>query len=58
MFITRTTIEGWTTTMLFLSFGFMGLFIFLTMIIKYMDLLVRLVFTKQKYLIRGIEKIY
>jgi dolichol-phosphate mannosyltransferase len=58
MFITRATIEGWTTTMLFLSFGFMGLFIFLTMIIKYMDLLVRLVFTKQKYLIRNIEKIY
>jgi dolichol-phosphate mannosyltransferase len=58
MFITRETIEGWATTMLFLSFGFMGLFIFLTMIIKYMDLLVRLTFTKQKYLIQGIEKIY
>jgi dolichol-phosphate mannosyltransferase len=58
MFITRKTIEGWTTTMLFLSFGFMGLFTFLTMIIKYMDLLVHLIFTKQKYLIRNIKRIY
>lgn len=50
-------VMGWTTTMLVLSGGLAGLFVILTIAIKYLSLLVDLVFRKQNYLIEGIEKI-
>lgn len=50
-------VEGWTTTMLFLSFGFFGLFGILTVVIKYLSILVDLVYKKQRYRIAEIEKI-
>ena len=42
-------IEGWTTMMFVLTLGFAGLFAVLTIIIKYLSLLVDLVFKKQNY---------
>lgn len=48
---------GWTSTMVFLSAGFAGMFGFLTLIIRYLAVLVDLVFKKQKYLIADVEKI-
>lgn len=56
-FFGSSPIEGWTTTMLFLSFGFLGLFSILAMIIKYLSVLVNLIFKKTNYLIESIEKI-
>ena len=50
-------IEGWTTTMLVLTVGFAGLFAVLTVVVKYLSLLVDLVFRRQKYLVESIEKI-
>lgn len=50
-------IEGWTTTMLVLTFGFFGMFLILTIVIKYLSLLLDMSFRKQKYLIEGVEKI-
>lgn len=50
-------VAGWTTTMLFLSFAFLGLFIILTIVIKYMSILLKLNFNKQKYILESIEKI-
>lgn len=50
-------IEGWTTTMLFLSIGFMGIFLVFVIVIKYLSIIVDLVFKKQKYLVSSIEKI-
>jgi glycosyltransferase involved in cell wall biosynthesis len=50
-------VEGWTTTMLFLSLAFFGTFAILTIIIKYLSLLIDLVFKRQKYTIISIEKI-
>ena len=50
-------VVGWTTTMLFLSFAFLGLFVILTIIIKYMSLILKINFNKQKYIIESIEKI-
>ena len=50
-------VTGWTTTMLVLSGGLAGLFVILTIAIKYLSLLVGLVFRKQDYLIEGIEKL-
>lgn len=50
-------IAGWTTTMLVLSAGLSGMFFILTISVKYLNLLVRLTFKKQSYLIEGIEKL-
>lgn len=50
-------VEGWTTTIFFMSFGFSGLFIILAMVIRYMQTLVRLNFRKKDYLFESIEKL-
>lgn len=50
-------VEGWAPIMGFMSAGFLGIFMIFTIIIKYLDLLLKLVFTKQKYLVKSIEKI-
>lgn len=48
---------GWVSTMLFLAIGFMGVFGLLTIVIRYLSVIVTLVFKRQKYLIADIEKI-
>ncbi len=50
-------IEGWTTTMLFLSGSFFAVFAIMAVIIKYLSLIVNLIFKKQQYIIESIEKI-
>lgn len=50
-------LSGWVSIMGFLSIGFTGLFGLLTIIIKYLSVLVDLTFRKQRSLIRDIEKI-
>lgn len=50
-------IVGWTTTILIISFGFLGLFFSQSIIIKYLSLNLDMSFRKQKYLIESIEKI-
>ncbi|MGN0983728.1 MAG: glycosyltransferase [Gemmiger sp.] len=57
VFATGHPIEGWTTTMFVLTLGFAGLFAVLTIVVKYLSLLVDLTFKKQKYLVESIEKI-
>lgn len=57
IFATGHPIEGWTTTMFVLTLGFAGLFAVLTIVVKYLSLLVDLNFKKQKYLVESIEKI-
>ena len=47
-------VVGWTTTMLFLNFGF---FILMTVAIKYLSLILNIVFRKEKYLYQSIEKL-
>ena len=49
-------VEGWTTTILFLSVAFFGLFGILTIIIKYLQLLLNLVFKHKQYNFESIEK--
>lgn len=56
-FLIGNTIEGWTTTVLFLSFGFFGVFAILAIVIKYLSLLLDLIFKKEKYFIMSIDKI-
>jgi glycosyltransferase involved in cell wall biosynthesis len=50
-------VEGWTTTILFLSFAFFGLFVILAMVVKYLSTIVNLIFSKKEYLFESIEKI-
>lgn len=57
IFAMRIPIAGWTTTILFLAFSFFGLFGILTIVIKYLSILVNLVFKKQKYTFESIEKL-
>lgn len=57
VYCTGHPIEGWTTTMLVLTVGFAGLFAVLTVVVKYLSLLVDLTFRRQKYLIESVEKI-
>lgn len=57
IFFTGHPMEGWTTTMFVMTFGFSGMFAAFAVVIKYLSILVDLIFRKQKYLIESIEKI-
>lgn len=50
-------IEGWTTTVLFLSVAFLGLFVILTIIVKYLQIIVDMVFKRKHYNFESIEKL-
>lgn len=50
-------VEGWATTIIFLAFGFFGLFVIMAMVIKYLQTLVQLVFKKKDYLFESIERL-
>ncbi len=57
VFVTSSPVAGWTTTMLFLSVAFLGLFGILTVVIKYLQLLVNLAVRRKHYSFEGIEKL-
>lgn len=57
IFATSHPIAGWTTTIMFLSVAFLGLFGILTIIIKYLQLIVDLVFRRKYYSVENIEKL-
>jgi glycosyltransferase involved in cell wall biosynthesis len=50
-------VSGWTTIMLFLSVAFAGIFLVSGIIIKYLSILMELVFKKQKYLVKSVDRI-
>lgn len=56
VYMFSTPVAGWTTTIFFMSFAFFGLFGILTIIIKYLQILVDLVFRRKKYSFESIEK--
>ncbi len=56
-YLFATPVEGWTTTIFFLSVAFLGLFGILTIIIKYLQLLLKLVFERKRYSFESIEKL-
>ena len=57
IYLTQNPVEGWTTTILFLSFAFFGLFSVLTVIIKYLQIIVDLIFKRKTYNFESIEKL-
>lgn len=56
-FGTDKPVEGWAPIMGIVSVGFFALFLILSVIIKYLDVLLMLIFKKQKYMISSIEKL-
>ena len=56
-YLTRNPVAGWTTTILFLSVAFLGLFGILTIVIKYLQLILKLVFIRKQYNFESIEKL-
>lgn len=51
------TVEGWTTTILFLAFSFFCLFAVLAFVIKYLQVIVDLIFRKKDYSFETIERL-
>lgn len=56
-YIVSTPVEGWTSTILFLSISFFGVFGVMTMVIKYLQLILELIFKRQRYCFESIEKL-
>lgn len=50
-------VEGWISTMGFLALGFFGVFALLTIILKYLSVMLNLIFKQQRYLVADIEKV-
>ena len=57
VFLSANPVAGWTTTMLVMSFGFFGLFIILAFVLKYLSVILNLVFTQKQYIIESVQKI-
>ena len=56
-FSAKKPIEGWTTLMLLISGSFSGIFFILAIIIKYLSLLIEIVYSKKTYLVESVDKI-
>ncbi len=50
-------VEGWMSIMGLISFGFFGVFLLLTLILKYLSVVLNISFKKQRYVIEGVEKL-
>lgn len=50
-------ISGWTTTMFAITFGFTCIFMLQTIILKYLTLILDIIFHKQPYLIERVERL-
>jgi len=50
-------VEGWMSTMLFLSVGFGGLFLLLTIVLKYLSTLLNLIFKQSHYAVENVDKV-
>ena len=57
IYVMSTPAAGWTTTILFLSVAFFGIFGVLTIIIKYLQILLDFVFKRKRYSFESIEKL-
>lgn len=57
VFVSANPVAGWTTTMLVVSFGFFGMFLLFAIALKYLSLILSLVFSRREYVIENIKKI-
>ena len=57
VFLLGHPIEGWTTTMLLISLAFLGVFLMLTCMAKYLSLIIRLQVSRREFTFESIEKV-
>ena len=57
VYLSMKPVAGWTTSMAVISAGFSGVFLLFAIVIKYLSLLVNLVFQNQKYLVASVDKV-
>jgi dolichol-phosphate mannosyltransferase len=57
VYVFQNPVEGWTPTILFLSFAFFGVFGILAVVIKYLSIIVELIFKKRQYVYESIQKL-
>ncbi len=50
-------VEGWLSTVGLMSVGFFMLFVMLTMIFKYLSVILNMMFRRQRYIVEGVEKL-
>ena len=50
-------VEGWMSLMALISFGFFMTSVMLTMVLKYLSVILNMSFKKQRYVIEGVEKL-
>lgn len=50
-------VEGWLSIMMLMAFGFFMMSIMLTLVLKYLSVLLNMGFKKQRYVIEGVEKL-
>ena len=50
-------VEGWLSTMGLMSLGFFMLFVMLTLIFKYLSVILSMMFKRQQYVIEGVDKL-
>jgi len=56
VFFSANPVAGWTTTMLVMSFGFFGLFVILAFVLKYLSVILNMVFVQKQYVIESVQK--
>lgn len=52
-----TSVEGWMSLMTLISFGFFMMSVMLTLIFKYLSVILNMSFKRQHYVIEGVEKL-
>ena len=57
VFLTGHPVAGWTTMMLVMSFGFFGMFAILSIVIRYLSIILDLNYSKKRAVFESIEKI-
>lgn len=57
IFSTVRPVEGWMSLMALMSFGFFMLSVMLTLIFKYLAVILNMSFRKQRYVVEGVEKL-
>ena len=56
-YIVSNPVEGWTSTILFLTLAFFGIFAVMAIVIKYLQLILEMVFKRQQYSFESVEKL-
>jgi dolichol-phosphate mannosyltransferase len=57
IFSTDRPVEGWLSTMGLMSLGFFMLFVMLTLIFKYLSVILNMLFKRQRYVVEEVEKL-